>query len=56
VTAAAGESNMGGGQVPRKGKRGLLLFIFSTASNDIDCLGRALISVGIADRKVGHAN
>jgi hypothetical protein len=50
------ECNMGEGQVSRKDKGGLLLFVLPTASNDIHCFGRVPMSVGIAGRKEGYVD
>jgi hypothetical protein len=47
---------MGGVQLPKKGKRGLLSFVFSTAKNGIHDFGRVPVSVGIVDRNEGYVN
>jgi hypothetical protein len=54
MTAAISESDMGEGQVPRKGERDFLPFVFSTASNDVREFGRVPASVGIVGRKAEY--
>jgi hypothetical protein len=53
MTAAISEISMGEGQVSKKVKRHI--HVFSAATNDIHRFGRALMSVGIVDRKEGYA-
>ena len=55
ATAVISESDMGVGQVPKEGRRGIPS-LFSTASDDIHCFGRAAASVGIVDRKEGYVD
>jgi len=56
ATAMTGEFDMGEGQVPKKANRSILSLSFSVANNDLHCLGRMAVGVGIVDRKRGHAN
>ena len=56
VTAMAGEFNMGGGQLPRKGKRGLLSFVFSTDGTAMRYFGRAPVSMSVVDAKGGYGD
>ena len=49
------ESNMGGGQVPKKANASFRSLL-STASNDIHDFGRGPASVGIVDGKEGYVD
>ena len=55
ATAVISESNMGEGQVPKKGRRGIPSS-FSTASDDIHCFGGVPVGVGIVDREEGYVD
>ena len=55
-TAVTSESNMGERQVPKEVKLAILSPVFSAATNDIHCFGRALASAGVVGRKEGHVD
>jgi hypothetical protein len=53
ATAMISEFDMGAGQVPKEGRRGIPS-LFSAASKDIYQFGQAAASVGIVDQKEGY--
>ena len=55
ATAVISEFDMGVGQVPKEGRRGIPS-LFSIASKDVHDLGRGPASVDIVSRKGGYAS
>ena len=53
MTLVTSEFDMGAGQVPKEGRRGLLS-LFSATSKRIHCFGRVPLTVGIVSRKKGY--